>query len=92
MTATTEDLVLRLRQLLLEQTVGNNQQEPTVSIGSAATSPVMKMDGSHFLTGQPPSSGSSNGSDNNHSISQAIFNVLQGLRPPPNTSRTSSQV
>ena len=73
---TTEDLVLRLRQLLLEQ---SGQQPATVAVGSSSQW-AAEMDGSNLLTAQPPSS-------DNSSISQAIFNVLQGLRPPPNTSR-----
>lgn len=73
---------MRLRELLLEQKVA--QQEQTVPIGSrttsdlwqtaaaAVTSDTSVMNGSTFLTIRPSAG---------QNISQAILNVLQGIRP-----------
>lgn len=101
---TTEDFVLRLRQLLLERKTGQPSSSNTVSIGSrtgsdllwqtaaaAVTSDtsVMNNAGSHFLTSSRPAVASAAVGQNN-TISQAIFNVLQGIRPrqPTNNSQT----
>lgn len=91
---TTEDLVMRLRELLLEQKVA--QQGSTVSrttsdlwqtAAAAVTSDTSVMNGSSFLTARPPVA-----VGQNNTISQAILNVLQGIRPRHQNNSQSFQV
>ncbi|KAK4026776.1 probable G-protein coupled receptor 83 [Daphnia magna] len=96
---TTEDLVLRLRELLLQE--HHKQQasyplETTVATGSQSTSDLWKtaaattatavtsaMNGSVFqmASRSPPTSSAVGHTNSSGSISQAILNVLQGIRP-----------
>lgn len=94
---TTEDLVLRLRELLLQEHDKQQASHPiqtTVSTGSQSTFDLWKtaaattvtavtsaMNGSNFQMASRSPPTSSGVGHTNSSISQAILNVLQGIRP-----------
>lgn len=94
---TTEDLVLRLRELLTEQQQQQTDPQKTVLIESRATSELWNtaaaaaaftpaMNSSNFITTRPAAVGQ------NSSISQAILSVLQGIRPRQQNGSRTTQV